>query len=115
MLINGEAATSVSISDRGLAYGDGVFETFRIVSGRLLFEELHLQRLRLGCDRLGIVLQLDQLKAELQAALQLRNTQAEVLKLIVTRGCGGRGYRSGPDSISNRIITLHTLPANTKV
>ncbi|MES2624564.1 MAG: aminodeoxychorismate lyase [Pseudomonadota bacterium] len=115
MLINGEPATSVSISDRGLAYGDGVFETFRIVSGRLLFEDLHLQRLSVGCMRLGIKLKLDQIKAELAKALEQCTHQTEILKLIVTRGGGGRGYRSDAENISTRIITLHTLPANVQI
>ena len=111
MLINGEPATSVSVSDRGLAYGDGVFETFRIVSGKLLFEGLHLQRLSRGCDRLGIIHEPALIKAELQGALKLREPQAEILKLIVTRGISGRGYRPETGDTSTRIITLHSLPA----
>lgn len=112
MLINGEPARAVSVSDRGLAYGDGVFETFRIVSGRLLFAKEHLQRLSLGCERLGIALDLESVRAELAAALQSASAQTEVLKLIVTRGTSGRGYRPDAGSASTRIITLHALPAN---
>jgi 4-amino-4-deoxychorismate lyase len=116
MLINGQPATSVSVSDRGLAYGDGVFETFRIAAGgKLLFEDLHLQRLSLGCERLGIALTLDQVKAELATALELRSAQAEILKLIVTRGVSGRGYRPDISNASTRIITLHTLPPNNQI
>jgi 4-amino-4-deoxychorismate lyase len=115
VLINGEPATSVSVSDRGLAYGDGVFETFRIVADKLLFEELHLQRLRKGCERLGIALELDQVRSELTSALEMRSTQTGVLKLLVTRGSGGRGYRPGVTNASTRIITLHALPANLQL
>lgn len=114
MLINGEPANSISVSDRGLAYGDGVFETFRVISGQLLFGEEHLQRLNLGCERLGIALDPDQLRQELKSALNT-GAQAEVLKLIVTRGSSGRGYRSSPGSASTRIITLHALPANIQL
>src|SRR5688572_5783854 len=113
MLINGEPANSISVTDRGLAYGDGVFETFRIVSGQLLFGEEHLQRLSLGCDHLGIPLDRVQLKNELEIALN-SSTQAEVLKLVVTRGTSGRGYRASPGAAATRIITLHSLPANTQ-
>jgi 4-amino-4-deoxychorismate lyase len=115
MLINGKPATSVSVSDRGLAYGDGVFETFRIVSGKLLFADLHLQRLSQGCERLGIALELEQVKAELTSALQLRSPETGIVKLIVTRGVSGRGYRSDLTNVATRIITLHTLPANIHI
>lgn len=115
MLINGKPATSVSVSDRGLAYGDGVFETFRIAAGKLLFEELHLQRLHAGCERLGIDLELDQVRSELTSALQMRSAQAEILKLIVTRGSSGRGYRPGVANASSRIITVHSLPADNQL
>src|SRR5687767_2932112 len=107
MLINGESATLVSVADRGLAYGDGVFETFRVVSGHLLFKEEHLQRLSAGCERLGISLDLEKVREELDLALRQRSAQSEILKLVVTRGISGRGYRSSSDSSSTRIITSH--------
>ena len=115
MIINGVPATSLSIADRGLAYGDGLFETFRIVAGKLLFEDLHLQRLCAGCVRLGIALDLDQVKAELTAALQLHNSQTQILKLILTRGSSGRGYRAGAGNAPTRIITLHALPVDIQI
>jgi 4-amino-4-deoxychorismate lyase len=115
MLINGEPTTAIPVSDRGLAYGDGVFETFRIISGQLLFEAEHLQRLSLGCERLDIALDLHKLKEELNTALRTPGTQAEILKLVVTRGSSGRGYRPEASSASTRIITLHALPANIHV
>jgi 4-amino-4-deoxychorismate lyase len=115
MLINGEPATAISIADRGLAYGDGVFETFRVIAGRLLFREEHLQRLSLGCECLGIPLDLEKVCEEIDIALRNGSTQHEILKLMVTRGTSGRGYRSEANSSSTRIITLHALPANIEV
>jgi 4-amino-4-deoxychorismate lyase len=112
MLINGEPATAISVADRGLAYGDGVFETFRVFSGHLLFREEHLERLRLGCERLGISLDLEKVRKEIDLALQSESAEPGVLKLIVTRDSNGRGYRFSADAGSIRIITLHALPAN---
>jgi 4-amino-4-deoxychorismate lyase len=79
------------LQDRGLAYGDGLFETIRVENGQpVLFQE-HLQRLYEGCRSLGIPPQLAHWVAELnRKSAQL---QFGILKLIVTRGCGGRGYR----------------------
>jgi 4-amino-4-deoxychorismate lyase len=115
MLINGEPATAISIADRGLAYGDGVFETFRVISGHLLFREEHLQRLALGCKRLGISLDQEKIREEIDLSLQTGSADPGILKLIVTRGSSGRGYRFNHDSSSTRIITLHALPANIQI
>jgi 4-amino-4-deoxychorismate lyase len=86
----------VSPLDRGLHYGDGLFETMCVQRGRVRLLARHLARLRQGARRLAIPLPglnelgLDDLQAALvSAAAKLGEG---VLKLIVTRGCGGRGY-----------------------
>lgn len=112
MLINGEASSQITVMNRGLAYGDGVFETFRIHAGTLLYADLHLQRLSFGCKRLGIEIDLQQVRSELNLALSLASPSEVVLKLIVTRSEGGRGRGYRPTSAtSTRIISLHPLPA----
>ena len=58
-LVNGESATDVSIMDRGLAYGQGVFETIRVVDGKPVLWNAHLARLERGCRRLKIPLAKD--------------------------------------------------------
>jgi 4-amino-4-deoxychorismate lyase len=109
MLINGAVTNFLPLSDRGLAYGDGVFETIRYCNGRLLFEDLHLQRLQRACRTLDLTLDESALEDDIAKALRLGNTPHGVLKIIVTRGGGGRGYRP-PRQQSTRIITLHPLP-----
>lgn len=109
MLIDGVPSDQLPATDRGLAYGDGLFETIRIHRGKPLFLEQHLQRLALGCARLGIATDMPQWRQWLELALQ-GTAPAGVLKLIVTRGSGGRGYRP-PESAQPRcIISLHGLP-----
>ncbi|KXS39455.1 MAG: 4-amino-4-deoxychorismate lyase [Halomonadaceae bacterium T82-2] len=79
----------VPFDDRGLAYGDGVFETILVRDGRPTLWEAHLARLRRGCERLGIPCP----EQAMLAALPPRaGPGLAVLKLIVTRGSGGRGY-----------------------
>ncbi|MBZ9568683.1 aminodeoxychorismate lyase [Modicisalibacter tunisiensis] len=79
----------VPFDDRGLAYGDGVFETVLVRDGRPLLWDAHVARLRRGCERLGIPCP----EHDLPAALPGRaGSGLAVLKLIVTRGSGGRGY-----------------------
>ena len=45
---------AVSALDRGLHFGDGLFETIACVDGRPRFLPLHLERLAFGCERLQI-------------------------------------------------------------
>lgn len=81
--------------DRGLEFGDGLFETMAIVGGRIRLLERHLARLGAGCARLGIAPPPAALRTELEVAA--REPGAGVLKLIVTRGRGGSGYGAAPD------------------
>ncbi len=81
----------VPFDDRGLAYGDGVFETVLLRAGAPVLWEYHYARLRLGCQRLNIPLpSMEQLVATWQSA---SNAELEILKLILTRGSGGRVTR----------------------
>lgn len=109
VLINGEPATTVPLNDRALAYGDGLFETIRYCNGRLLFEDLHLQRLTHGCARLQLQLDVAALEREMERALQMSREPDGILKIIVSRGSGGRGYRP-PQQGATRMLTLHPLP-----
>jgi len=91
-LVNGELTESISTLDRGLAYGDGLFETCSVRAGRPLLWSEHLQRLFLGCSRLNIPSpDLNQLRSEIDQLCQNRDG---VLKIILTRGVGQRGYAS---------------------
>jgi 4-amino-4-deoxychorismate lyase len=107
--INGRRREHIDYRDRGLQYGDGVFETMRIRRGGLRLLEYHLDRLYAGCRRLGIA---GPLRASLRRELQLtaRRRGEGVLKLIVTRGVGLRGYRPTGHETCTRILSLNSLP-----
>ena len=110
--VNGEPGGAVSAFDRGLAFGDGVFESMRFNSRGIPLLEYHLQRLREGCERLGIALDCDHLRAEVDTVLGSigANHPRGVLKLIVTRGMGGRGYAAPVDAVASRILLVSGLP-----
>jgi 4-amino-4-deoxychorismate lyase len=107
--INGKAADRVAALDRGLQYGDGLFETIALRQGRPEFWERHLKRLTAGCARLRIPPPepgiLESETREL-CATALRG----VLKIVVTRGVGGRGYAPPHDAAPTRILFLHPWP-----
>ncbi|MBE9532915.1 MAG: aminotransferase class IV, partial [Proteobacteria bacterium] len=111
ILINGVAEDRIDVLDRGLQYGDGLFETIVYRDGALEFLDAHLERLITDCKRLKIPFQeyYDSLRTELKSVCQSLNDDA-VIKVIITRGIGGRGYFAGSDIIPTRIISSHPLP-----
>lgn len=97
---------SLPLSDRGLHYGDGLFETMAVMGGQVRLLPLHLERLARGAKRLAISLpDLDVLALELAAAA--RELGEGVLKLIVTRGSGGRGYLPPESPRPSLILQRH--------
>ncbi len=119
ILINGQMPDDLSRAlcahDRGFHYGDGLFETALLRAGRVRFLEDHLDRLRRGCEQLGI----DTPPHSGVLADIERVTHAArdgVLKIILSRGSGRRGYRpDGPQSATEqrttRFVALYAAPA----
>jgi 4-amino-4-deoxychorismate lyase len=109
--VNGAPAETVSALDRGLHYGDGLFETISCRGGRARFLALHLDRLARGCARLGMALpDAATLRAEIETLA--RGANESVVKLIVTRGeAKARGYTPAGDEIPTRIAFRYASPA----
>ena len=108
-IINGRMTDCVASSDRGLLYGDGLFETIAVVEGEPAHWQQHLQRLQAGCARLGIEAVDELLLAEEYRQL-VDGAGRAVVKIIVTRGSGGRGYRVPARPAPTRILQLHDWP-----
>ena len=107
--VNATETNLVPAEDRGLAFGDGLFETMRLHGARVPLLERHLQRLQHGALRLRIALEIDELRAEISRFLSSSGTDEGILKLIVTRGDGGRGYRVDAGNESRRILMQRPL------
>lgn len=105
-----ERVGGVTAANRGLAYGDGLFETMRVHRGALPLWPRHLARLRDGAQRLGIGLP-DMAFIEARMAEMIGGVDACVLKLLLTRGDGGRGYAPPADAQPVWQLSLHPLPA----
>jgi len=99
---------AIAASDRGVAYGDGLFETMRGHRGDVPWWKAHWARLQLGARRLRMPLP-DESQARSEAA-QLLDGGNAVLKLIVTRGSGGRGYAPPIDAVPTWMISTHPQP-----
>lgn len=109
ILINGQTTEHVSVLDRGLQYGDGLFETLRICDGRPCHWVRHMARLATGCERLGITVPEPALL--LSEAMSLcEGTANVVLKIIITRGVGERGYAPPAQTETTRVLSLSPAP-----
>ena len=109
ILLNGAESDHITVSDRGFQYGDGLFETIAVIEGRPLFLEHHLQRLTEGCSKLNIPKPDLKLLAD-EAYFVCKQAKQAVLKIILTRGSGGRGYRQPEVIQPTRVISLYPFP-----
>ena len=105
-----DAVAGIGPLDRGLAYGDGLFETMRVHAGGVPWFDRHWARLAHGAQRLGIPLPPRAL-VEASAGTVLGSApQAGVLKLLLTHGEGGRGYAAPADPVPTWVVSAHALP-----
>jgi 4-amino-4-deoxychorismate lyase len=102
-LVNGVEGGAVAADDRGLHYGDGLFETMAATDGRIRHFSLHMARLETGCERLGIPMPPQTLLEE-ECLQVLEGLGSGVVKLVVTRGTGPRGYRPPAEPTVTRVV-----------
>ena len=109
MLINGQSQETIFALDRGLSYGDGLFETIRFVGKHAPLWQRHMQRLKLGCERLQLPAP-DVVLLEHEAAEAIRDLDSAVLRITITRGTGERGYAQPSVLTPTRIVAAFSLP-----
>lgn len=107
--INGAGADAIPLDDRGLHYGHGLFETMRLHGGEIPLWPRHRRRLERDAKRLRIPLEIDSAERELAAALS-HWPASGVVKLVVTAGRGGAGYRADATASAHRILGFRPLP-----
>lgn len=106
--VNGEDSSVCSVLDRGLQFGDGLFETMMCVGGAAVDFGDHWARLQEGCRRLGIAC--PAIEKEVIAAISKWGVPRTVAKLIVTRGSTDRGYWCAPSVRPNWILSITDAP-----
>jgi len=111
VLVDGQAGGCVDPLDRGLQYGDGLFETIAVPGSRPRFLDWHLERLAAGTRRLGFpALDTGLLRREVEV---IANGSRCIVKLVVTRGSGPRGYRPPQAPQTRRIVAASDWPQRT--
>lgn len=111
--VNGHPVDVISISDRALAYGDGVFTTAKITFGKIELLNEHINRLVYSCEKLQLATP-DVVALKTQLINLSKDYDLAVIKVLITAGQGGRGYSRYGATFPNIIISIHSYPLHYK-
>lgn len=107
--VNGKQVNQISLNDRGLAYGDGIFTTALVFNGNIKLLNKHVNRLITGCNLLKIT-GIDFVTLEKDLIEACKSYELAVLKVVITSGEGGRGYSRLGVKSPNIIIKVSEYP-----
>lgn len=107
-----EADAVVSVFDRGFLYGDGLFETLRVMNGVPLDWDGHWRRLASGAETLKLKLPFasDFLRAQARELSRQNQLPEAILRLALSRGVGHRGYSPKGADTPTLVMALHPAP-----
>lgn len=106
--------TALPLPDRGVDFGDGVFETMLLHHGYPLFMDLHLARLGQGLRALGLVDCRPEAQQQVERVLSTIDEAWHwaVLRLSIIRAPGPRGYAPGENQQPRILICLTPIERN---
>lgn len=111
MWINGEPEERLTVRDRAVQFGDGCFTTAHIIDGEVALLDAHIARLKQGCERLQIG-SVDWFAMRQEMILAAVGHCEAVLKVIISRGKGGRGYSALGCGQPTRIVMISDYPSH---
>ncbi|PAV11651.1 aminodeoxychorismate lyase [Arsenophonus sp. ENCA] len=110
--INGEQQNNISVMDRAVQFGDGCFTTIRVVGHQPALLSHHIYRLQKGVTQLLLPTpDWQKLAADINKIALLNKKDLAVIKVIISRGEGGRGYSIAGLNKATVIIPLTDYPA----
>ncbi len=111
ILINGKKQSKLSVFNRLVQFGDGLFETCMVKDGKLILAQQHFARLDKGSQRLHInpIKQSVWLK-DIAKAVSLSKLNHAVVKIILSRGETSRGYGFDRNIKPTRIVIVSEMP-----
>ncbi|MBT9568699.1 MAG: aminodeoxychorismate lyase [Thiobacillus sp.] len=114
ILVDGLEHASIQAMDRGLAYGDGVFRTLRAEAGQPLWWADQYAKLAADCMALSLTCPDESLLREEAGRVATGEGDDGVVKIMVTRGSGMRGYAYADGQTPTRIVLSAPLPASAR-
>ncbi len=109
-----ETEAKLSVTSRGVAYGDGCFTTLRSYEGKFLHFDRHIERLKSGAEYLGLNYEISELKLKeaVLALLDANNLSEDQARVRIQLSRDGRGGFSNLSSEFNLIITASKAGTN---
>lgn len=100
------ALVRIAPDDRGFTFGDGVFETIRVLDGRPMHASRHLDRLRKGAALLGIPVAVDDpgLLRAIMAVIADTGARQGSVRITLSRGPAPRGIATPPSMTPTLLV-----------
>lgn len=109
--VNGVASQHIDVSDRAVQFGDGCFTTIHVFNHQPKMVDMHIARLMRDSARLKLPPPNWQwLESQIQLLCQQYTEEESVLKVIISRGTGGRGYSSLGFTQPTVIMSISPFP-----
>ncbi len=87
-----ESQALISVKERACRFGDGIFETFKIVSGIIYDYESHFARIKRGLKALEISAKINNLQTDSYQLIKKNQIKDGILRISISRGIGSMGY-----------------------
>jgi len=94
----------ISVKDRGFRFGDGIFDTFKILNSKPIFLKYHIERIENGLKALRIHFDIKLVEAEIFKTIKANKLKDGFARISITRGEGSRGYLPTNNSPANFVI-----------
>jgi D-alanine transaminase len=102
--------------DRGLFFGDGVYEVLRSYNGKIFALEEHLQRFADSLAGIAIAgVDIDQIRSGVLGAFQTAGIANAKIYFHITRGCGPRDHVGEAGLKPSFFLTVTSLDDNTQI
>jgi branched-subunit amino acid aminotransferase/4-amino-4-deoxychorismate lyase len=107
--IQPEDKATISINERGFLFGDGVFETCRIVNKKIYDYSPHLERLKCGLKAIKIDFATSKIQKNVRDLIKINNFKNGIVRIYISRGSGSFGYSPKKDIKPLIVIQLKDL------
>ena len=103
-----EEKATISIHERGFLFGDGIFETCKIINGEIFDFHLHEARIHRALKLLKFSAEISDLEKKSYQLIKKNSAENGILRISISRGIGSAGYLPTYESAS--LVIIETFP-----
>ncbi len=102
-----EEKATISIRERGFLFGDGIFETCKIIKGKIFDFDLHEARIHRALKLLKFSAETFDLEKKSYQLIKKNSAENGILRISISRGIGSVGYL--PTNESEALVIIETF------